>query len=431
MNKTLTQRFVNGHTYNILALPDTNLFIYEQVCLLGAHIERAIFDIHGTNLFGMSHLVEHLSFRATQDYTTEELTRLLKTEGTHNASTSHDRINYWFKTTMDRMDIGIRLVCNYAMNDLIKIPEEEFLIERKVVSNEVKRYNDDDQTMFYFNMVPALCGNHADDNILGNADVIDTFELDDAIFLKNIFLNNGHVMHNITYDPSVSNIDDIISKVEAELLRFNYDKNDYSDIIQKTEELLTAPEICSVKMDNDANQALTGLVLDVVDNIHTTRLGNNYLANYSDTSLNDVIREKHGLTYGIYLYDDLISYVNYAIFSCDVSRGDEDLLIDLFKQSINDSVDNFTPKVYAELMKTIRLKRVMTFINQQHYLKFINFAIWNSKLFDEVADSFANDINKALTELDNKYGTYEEIKCYLEKVRESVNAEDYGFITNV
>jgi predicted Zn-dependent peptidase len=178
----------NDKTYNILSLPGTNFFKFEIINMMGSNIERLYNKKYNKNVFGISHFIEHLGFRSPKDYSTQELMKLIKNEGTYNASTDYDRINYWFQTTMDRIDLGIRLVANYALNNLDTIPKEEFEIERKVVFNEAKRYADDDQTMFWFNSTRALTGYSTEDNIIVNPKTIDTFTLEDCISIKNTFL---------------------------------------------------------------------------------------------------------------------------------------------------------------------------------------------------------------------------------------------------
>ena len=98
---------------------------------MGSNIEKVYENRHNKNVYGISHLVEHLSFRSPKDYTSEELLEKLKSEGTYNASTDHDRINYWFKTTTDRTKLAINLISNVALNNLSKISDEEFQIEKK------------------------------------------------------------------------------------------------------------------------------------------------------------------------------------------------------------------------------------------------------------------------------------------------------------
>ena len=430
MNRTFKQKIFNNHKYNILALPNTNFFKFEVINMFGSNVERIYQDLTGRNVYGLSHLVEHLSFRNSKDYSTKELLELIKNEGNYNASTDTTRINYWFQTTMEKSFLGINLVMNYAFNDLTKISQEEFDIEKKVVYNEAKRYADDDQTMFAFNVYPTLLNKHEEDNVIGITETIDTFTREDAIAIKNIFLQNNDIHYNITYDPTILTENEIIEQIEFELRRFKtpksdtqIDKNLYNSYIKET-------QIGKFYIENESTQMLTAISLDVVKNKITADAGNDYLAQYSKYSLNDIIREQNGLTYGIEMYVPNIDYKNYTYFGCDVSSGSEELLLELFKNSINDSIDNWTEESYKNYMKTRKLKRTLSLINQKNYIFWFDLAVWDYNLFFELKDTAKEDLDLAYDELDKFFCSFEQIGLYLESVRKAVNSHNYSLVTN-
>lgn len=431
MKRTFKTKKINNRTYNILALPGTNFFKFEIVNMYGSVVERIYKARTGRNVYGLSHLVEHLSFRATKDYSSKELLTLINSEGVYNASTDTTRINYFFQTTMDRAFLGINLVSNYALNDLTRISQEEFDIEKKVVYNEAKRYADDDQTMFAFNLYPTINELHPEDNVIGIPETIDTFSLEDAIDLKSIFLQNTDVHYNITYDPEILTENEIIDQIEFELSRFKHVSNINSISKELYSSYIKRPNNKKYISDNESAQMLTAINLDVVDNKIIADAGNDYLARYAkDTSLNDVIREQNGLTYGIDLYTHNVDYNDYVQFGCDVSKGSEELMMKLFEQSINDSVDAWTEETYNKYMNTRKLKRTLDLVNQKNYNFWINLVIWNPDIFKEVKDIAADDLDKAYEELDKIFCTQEKIKEYLESFRYCVNLGRYSLVTN-
>ncbi len=82
MNKTFRRITQNGRRFQLLTLPGANLYKFEIINLYGANIEREIEKSLGTNVYGLSHFIEHLGFRAPKDFSTNTLMDLLKTEGT-------------------------------------------------------------------------------------------------------------------------------------------------------------------------------------------------------------------------------------------------------------------------------------------------------------------------------------------------------------
>lgn len=431
MKRTFKTKTISNRKYNILTLPGTNFFKFEVVNMYGSIIERIYRDRTGRNVYGLSHLVEHLSFRDTKDYSSKELLNLINSEGSYNASTDATRINYWFQTTMDKAFLGINLVSNFAFNDLTRISQEEFETEKKVVYNEAKRYADDDQTMFAFNIYPAVNELHPEDNIIGIPETIDTFTLEDAIALKDIFLQNSDVFYNITYDPEILTENEIISQIEYELLRFKHSPL-YEDVSKELySSYLKRPQIKKYTINNESEQRLTTINLDIVSNKIVSNAGNEYLARYAgETSLNDVIREQNGLTYGIDLYTHNMDYRDYVTFGCDVSEGSEKLMMELFEKSINDSVDTFTAEAYKKYMNTRKLKRTLDLLNQKNYNYWINLAIWNPEIMEFLKDIASEDLDRAYDELDNILCTEENIREYLSTFRSAVNNKKYSLVTN-
>jgi len=430
MNKTFKRKEVNGHSYNLLTLPGTDLFKFEIVNMYGANIERAVSEVSGVNVYGLSHFIEHLGFRAPKDYTTEQLMKAIKQEGTYNASTDHDRINYWFKTNTQRADTAIKLVCNYALNDLTNISQEEFDTEKKVVYNECKRYADDDQTMFYFNTTGAICGYHPEDNVIGIPETVDAFQLADAINIKSMFLNEGKQVLNITYDPTQLTEEEVISKVEAELKRHTWEVKSYPNIVKAHNELMETPKEGEFKLDCESEQVMTALFIDNIYNVMTARVANAYLSRYSETSLTDIIREQNGLTYGVSFSDTSVSYNPYTAFMCDVTKGTEGLLMELMKESINKSIDEYTREKHEELINIIELKRTLMMVDQQKYDGVHWLAIWNPEVIDQYGVEFGDDIESAYTKIRQIDCSYEVVLDYFARTRDMINNKEYSKVTN-
>lgn len=437
MKKTFKQVIINGHQFQLLTLPGTDLFQFEIVNTMGSNIERVYDTLYTKNMYGISHFIEHLGFRVPKDYTTDELMEAIKTNGTYNASTNHDRINYWFRTISDKAEKAINLVCNYAFNDLTNIPQEEFELERKVVSNEARRYADDDQTMFYFNGVPTACGYHPEDNIIGIPETIEKFTLEQAIAVKRLFLASRANTFNVTYDNTVYSEGEVIEMVQKELQRWTMPTitPEEMNLIQYYYKLVSFPnQKDNIKVPNESEQAMTTIVMDAIDpddkNIFTARFANAYLSKYSDTSLTDIIREKNGLTYGIHFYDDLVAYEPFVFFSCDVTKGTENLMMTLLEDSIKQSVDNFTEEVYNKLVETTELKRTLAMVNQQNYTDLFWLGLWYPNLIDRLSDEYEVDVDQTSKIIQQRYASYGEVKQYLENIRHIVVDKLYTKITN-
>jgi len=90
-------------------------------------------------LDGLSHLYEHMFFKANRAIPTQEhyLERTRELGMSWNGTTSDERVNYYFTLHKDDLDDGLQF-----MNDAIRYPlflEEELLREREVVTAEFDR----------------------------------------------------------------------------------------------------------------------------------------------------------------------------------------------------------------------------------------------------------------------------------------------------
>ena len=422
-NKTFKRVNRNGKQFNLLTLPNTNFFEFEIINLYGSNIERVVESKTGKNLYGISHFIEHLSFKSTKDFTSEEIMDITNNKGSCNASTSHDRINYWFRTTMSNIDIAIKFVCNVSENDLVKLNQKEFDTEKDVVYNEAKKAWDSHQAMFYRNAKTKLLGYAKEDNNIGVPETIKTFTLEDAIAVKNIFLNHDNYHYNIIYDNTLMSEDEVIEKIEKELARFEVTSSSIFDINDiDYNKGLKYPTNRELKLESESKQAMTNLIIDGIDNTLVTDATLRYLARLADdTSLNELIREKNGLTYGISFYTKIISYRPYISFDCDVTVGKETKLLELFNESINLSANSFDREKYNKYMDTRGLKRTLSNLDLTAHDIWSWYNYRASHELDEFRDALAKNIDDGYNYMDNQIVTYEAMNNSIQKIRSLVN----------
>lgn len=433
INKTFKTVIKDGRKFNLLTLPGTKYFKFEIVNNYGSNIERVIEQKTGKNLYGISHLIEHLSIKASKDYTTEEIIDIKTNKGNQNASTTFDTITYWFETNMDNLDLAINFNSNIAFNDLSKLTQSEFDTEKKVVSNEVKRYNDDDQTMFYFNSITNAMGYKKEDNIIGTPKTIESLQLKDAQGIKNIFLNNNEHIYNVVYDSELILEEELIAKIEKEISRFIPETKDYLTVTKdEYTNGLSSPIKDVIKIANESEQAMTTILIDGIKNTLLLEIVCEYLAEIAEnTSLNQIIREKNGLTYGIGFGPIILAYKPYISFVCDVTKGTEKKMVELFKESISLSCENFTEEQYKKFMQTTALKRTINLLNQENYTYWFNFAYENPQLIKKYADLFAKNINDVYEVLDKELLNYTNMKNTIKMINAAVKNNNYSLITNV
>ena len=134
------------------------------------------------NLNGISHFIEHMSFKGTPKRPkTFEIAKILDEIGAkYNAFTSNEYTGYWIKATSAHLETSIDLLSDLYLNPLF--PEKEIEKEKKVVLEEIKMYEDDPKEYIWEVFLKTLYGDQpAGRSILGEKKVIEKLKREDLL----------------------------------------------------------------------------------------------------------------------------------------------------------------------------------------------------------------------------------------------------------
>lgn len=423
-----------GHNFSVVALPDTEFFQYEFVCDVGADVERLFLQKTGRWVYGISHLIEHLSFKTPKDYSTERLMHELKSNGSYNAYTDRDEIVYYYSTRHEKYADAIKMTLNVALNDLGDVGNDEFTAEKNVVYNEIKRYHDDPQTMFKFKVTPAMFQLNEYDDILGDANKLINFTLADCITIKGIFLSICKPTHRITYDPTVMNLDEIVSKIKSEFKRITEDllqppvwltRSEY-DASQKLTHILETG-CFQTSIENESEQLLINITIPFEK--RQMALVNQQVAFYlsqmaRETSLNDVIREQHGLTYGISFYPVKSFDQDMMYFCVDVPHDKLEKTLELFKHSLKESITRFDEAAFNAMQEKFKIMSLDANMNRRSALRYHSLPE-DSPAWEQYAVYYRDSIKEARNRVISDWFTFEHFKDLLNEVGEHINNEKF------
>ncbi|HVF80350.1 MAG TPA: insulinase family protein, partial [Flavisolibacter sp.] len=112
----------------------------------------------GPEYSGLSHLFEHMFFKANKDYPDQEkcLKRTQELGAIWNGTTGDERVNYYFTFDKDSLEAGLNF-----MNAAIRYPiyrEEDMQKERPVVDGEFQRAESDPGFQLYYEMGKRVWG---------------------------------------------------------------------------------------------------------------------------------------------------------------------------------------------------------------------------------------------------------------------------------
>lgn len=181
------KKLPNGLEVVVIENSKVPLTTIEMAVKNGAYTE-------GPEYSGLSHLFEHMFFKANKDYPTQEkfLKRTQELGAIWNGTTSVERVNYYFTVGKDSLNAGLKL-----MNASIRFPiyrEEDMQKERPVVDGEFQRNESSPGFQLYYDVNKHLWGDLITRKMpIGIHEVINSATPEKMMIIKNkyYFPNNS------------------------------------------------------------------------------------------------------------------------------------------------------------------------------------------------------------------------------------------------
>jgi len=151
----------------------------------------------GPEYSGLSHLFEHMFFKANRDYPDQEkfLQRTQELGAIWNGTTGDERVNYYFTFDKDSLDAGLNF-----MNSAIRFPiyrTEDMAKERPVVDGEFQRGESDPGFQIWYECQKKFWGDLVTrKNPIGDHNVINTATPEKMMVIKDKYYhpNNSLVV---------------------------------------------------------------------------------------------------------------------------------------------------------------------------------------------------------------------------------------------
>ncbi len=173
------EKFPNGLQVVVIEDAKVPLATIEIAVKNGAFTEDSAYN-------GLSHLFEHMFFKANRDYPTQDkfLKRTQELGAIYNGSTWDERVNYYFTFHKDSLTAGLEF-----MNAAIRFPiyrKEDMQKENPVVDGEFQRAESNPEYLLYFACQKKLWGNlFTRKNGIGIHEVINTATPEKMMVIKN------------------------------------------------------------------------------------------------------------------------------------------------------------------------------------------------------------------------------------------------------
>lgn len=294
--KIFTKTYENGLRL-VLEQNDKNVVASNILFFVGSNNEKEDEE-------GFSHFIEHLVFKSSEKFTTEQIMENLTGYGADfNAYTSKNLTRFIFKCLGENFEKCFEIYADMLLHS--KFLAEEIDRERGVVIEEIKKYEDDPQEVMFQNVTKIyFAGTTFAHDVLGNEEIISNVSRDRLLEYKNRFYKSENAIISVSGNIEFDELDRIVTKYFAS--NFNYAaqpiKTEFKEI-----ELGDIDKYAVVQRDDSqANVCvhIKGVTYDsnlkYVSDIYSSLLGAS-----SSSRLYKKIREELGLVYSIYSYMEI------------------------------------------------------------------------------------------------------------------------------
>lgn len=248
---------------------------------------------------GIAHLVEHLVFRGTKNRSSEEINEYIESLGGYlNAYTSYENTKFYCTVPSNYIKEAIDLLIDICFNNTI--PEDEFELEKDIVINELKMYEDNPANVCQENLYKLMFNNAFNRQVVGGTpkSVSKITRQDVLKYIKQNFTKDNVeiiITGNVEIDLSY------LKGFKVSIKKDNYEFDIQNTLIKASKEGIQQSQI---------SWGIVGPKLEDKDSI-ALELINIYLGGNASSILYKEIRERRGFVYEIITGIDW--FTNYSV----------------------------------------------------------------------------------------------------------------------
>ncbi len=259
-----------------------------------------------TSVSGISHFIEHLMFKGTENRTAKQIAEALDAVGGQlNAFTTKEYTCYYAKVLDEHFDLALDVLTDMLFHS--RFAAQDIDREKNVIIEEIKMYEDAPDELVHDIFASTLWQGHALGRpIIGKAEVIGKMTRDEIMsyYAKHYIPSNmvvsvaGNVDHQAVEDKIKLVFDNVRGTANSRPLLAPAPKREVTCKSKDTEQV----HICA---------GAPGLPLDH-EKIYVFQLVNTILGGGLSSRLFQEIREQRGLVYSVYSYHS--SYHDAGLF---------------------------------------------------------------------------------------------------------------------
>lgn len=257
---------------------------------------------------GISHFIEHMFFKGTDNRTAKELAEVIENVGGQlNAFTGKEATCYYIKALNSHLDLALDVLSDMMFNSIFS--EEEIEKEKSVVIEEINMCEDSPEEVLSDLHSHCVWGEDSISYpVLGTEDTVKSFNRD---------MIKEYIKNHYTPDKTVISICGNVKQYNIEKLIEKYFSNWKCDNKQLV--IYSAPPILKQVEYREKPIEQVHLCLGLKgipighDDVYSLLLINNVFGGTVSSRLFQKVREELGLCYSIYSYSS--SYINTGVLN--------------------------------------------------------------------------------------------------------------------
>ena len=274
---------------------------------------------------GISHFMEHMLFKGTENRSAEEIARAIDAVGgTLDAFTSREETCFYAKVLGEHLPLAVELLADILLRS--KIDPKDIEREQQVVLQEIKSVEDKPDDLVHDLFAQAIWGDHPLGRpVLGTKETLLGIRRDDILWhIKDFYQPNRMIVAaagDLQHERLVDLLAEAFQGFEGRALPVDSDP----------------PTARQARVNKDQNSAQVHLCLGVegLPYAHQDRyalyLINALLGGSMSSRLFQEIREKRGLAYSIYSYQSSYRDAGLLVIYAGCSPESASLVVDLIK----------------------------------------------------------------------------------------------------
>ena len=251
--------------------------------------------------YGVAHFLEHMMFKSSKNYKTEEISEKLESLGARiNAWTSRTTTCYHFRCLNECFE-----KCAEIYGDMLQNPlflQEEFDKEKNVILQEIAAGEDDAEHLIYLKTINAFNSHfcHNPHNVAATVDDVKILTTENLRNFMNKYYVGKNVIFSVVGNIEASEAEKIIEKHFATFLN----KTAEEDEEERDKDI--NPESNIVNIEKDTKQAKLYILTKTIDMYNEGRFAlkvfNRIFGGGMSSRLSVKVREENGLAYSIYSF---------------------------------------------------------------------------------------------------------------------------------